>query len=488
MTERPVDPLLELAGIVKRFGGTTALAGARLSVAPGTVHAVLGENGAGKTTLMRIAYGLIQPDAGQLALRTQPVRFRSPRDAINAGIGMVHQHFTNVAAMTVAENVALGGRGRFDRARVSERIRRLAVETGLAIDPEARVGDLRIGAQQRLEILKALARDARILVLDEPTAVLAPGEANDLLEWLRQFVAGGRSAVLVTHKLREALSIADDVTVLRRGQTVLTSLASKIDANALAAAMLGETPESLPELLNVSPSASRALTGRAPVASARAIRVRSTQTNPGLHAVSLEVRAGEILGVAAVENAGHHLLLRALAGRIVPSEGDLQLPESIGFVPEDRQRDGLLLNFDLAANVALRGAGRRSGIIRWPAWRSLTAKLIAEYDVRPNDVSVPAAALSGGNQQRLVLARELQSQPSLIVAENPTRGLDIRAAAMVHARLRQAAENGQAVVVYSSDLDEVLSLATRVVAVHAGRVREVGLDRELVGRAILGLA
>lgn len=471
---------LSLSGIVKRFGRTAALDGASLDVRAGTVHALLGENGAGKTTLMRIAYGMLRPDAGALAVSGRAVHFRAPSDAIASGLGMVHQHFTNVAAMTIAENVTLGGRGLYHQRAAAELVREIGERTGLQLDPLARAGELGVGAQQRLEIVKALARDARILVLDEPTAVLAPSEARDLLAWLRQFARDGRTVVLITHKLREALDVADDVTVLRRGHTVLAQPTSLATESSVTLAMLGEAPPAAPHptadvqrevalrLEHVSITGSREEIGR------------------GLDDVTLHVRSGEVLGVAGVENSGHHVLLRALAGRARATAGEIWAAGPVAFVPEDRQRDALVLDFTLMENVALKGAGARRGRMRWPAWRRLTSQLVRDFDVRASGVDAPARSLSGGNQQKLVLARELDGAPVAVVAENPTRGLDVRSSAAVHAKLREAAAKGMAVVVYSADLDEVLALATRVVAVHAGRVLDVPRDREVVGRAMLG--
>lgn len=470
---------LRLEGIAKHFGNTRALAGASLSVRQGGVHALLGENGAGKTTLMRVAYGLIRPDAGRVFVHGTEVRMRSPAAAIRLGLGMVHQHFTNIPAMTVAENIALGGRGLYVRSATERAVRSLANRTGLAIDPTVRVSTLSIGAQQRLEILKALARDARILILDEPTAVLAPSEAQELLRWLRGFADGGGSVVLITHKLREALAIAEDVTVLRYGRTVLTTSSSSISADELARAMIGGAP-AMPASVAPRPAGDVVLrvvdvtildhTG--------AIRIRDA---------NFSVRQGEILGVVALEDSGHHQLLEAIAGRMRPSKGSIEHDGPVGLIPEDRQRDALILSFPLMENVALRGAGFARGRIRWKRQRARTEQLVRDFDVRAASLDAAVKTLSGGNQQKLVLARELVDAPSLVVAENPTRGLDLRATADVHDRLRAAASTNAGVVLYSSDLDEVLALATRVIAVHGGRIRDVPNEREAAGRAMLGL-
>jgi general nucleoside transport system ATP-binding protein len=487
-TVKATTSAVTLVDIVKYFGTVTALNGANLSVQSGRVHALLGENGAGKTTLMRIAFGMIRPDAGRLVVRGQAVRWRTPSDSIAAGIGMVHQHFTLVPAMTVAENVELGtgipGGWRFDRRIAGERTRAIGRASGLEVDPEARVGELSIAAQQRVEILKALSRNARILILDEPTAVLAPKETEELLRWLRSYAASGGTAILITHKLREALAVADDVTVLRRGRTVFNARRSETDESSLTRAMIGD--ESDPTTRRTGSSPSLAPSVSEPVVVFDQVTATDAERRETIHA-TFAVHAGEAVGVAGVEGAGQHTLLRVLAGRIQPSSGRLTRPAKIGFIPEDRQQDGLVLGFSLTENVALRGAGERRGCMSWPAIHQRTAALINEYDVRASGATIPARTLSGGNQQRLVLARELDGQPALVVAENPTRGLDVRAMADVHDRLRAARNAGAALVLYSSDLDEVLTFATRVLAVHAGSVREIAPDKDLVGRAILGL-
>jgi simple sugar transport system ATP-binding protein len=402
---------------------------------------------------------------------------------------MVHQHFTLVPAMTVAENVELGagtaGGWRFDRRAAEERVRALGRASGLEVDPGARVAELSVAAQQRVEILKALSRDARILILDEPTAVLAPQETAELLRWLRTYAAGGGTAILITHKLREAIAVADDVTVLRRGRAVLAARRSETDERSLTRAMIGD--ESDPTTRWVGSASPPVPSPREPVVVLDEVTATDAERRETVRA-TFAVHAGEVVGVAGVEGAGQHTLLRVLAGRIQPTSGRLTRPATIGFIPEDRQREGLVLDFSLAENVALRGAGGRRGRMSWPAVRQRTTALVRQHDVRTSGVAVPAHTLSGGNQQRLVIARELDGRPALVVAENPTRGLDVRATADVHARLRAARGAGVAVVLYSSDLDEVLALATRVLAVHAGAVREVAPEKDLVGRAILGLS
>lgn len=508
---------LELDALHKRFGEVEALGGATLRVRSGTVHALLGENGAGKSTLMRIAFGMLRPDGGRVVVNGKEARFSSSADAIACGIGMVHQHFTLVPAMTVAENVALGMHGRYDARAVAALVRQLSQRTGLPLDPEARVESLPVGAQQRLEIVKALARDARLLILDEPTAVLVPHEVDELLQWVRRFADEGRAVVLITHKLREALAVADEVTVLRRGRTVRTGLTPDLTGDALVAALLGSevpapatpdtvraeaaraggegsTSDGLASMPAATPDAARA-----PVAALHGVHVANASGNALLRNVTLEVRPGEIVGIAAVEGSGQRELLRLLAGRLLPTTGLISLPSDIAFVPEDRHLDAMVLDMSLTENVALRGLARRRGRMPWRALGETTHTLITRFDVRTAGAASSGRSLSGGNQQKLVLARELTalhtdrlpqapgSRPALVVVENPTRGLDIRATAAVQEQLRLARDGGSAVVLYSSDLDEVLAMADRMLVVHAGRVSEVHpATRGSVGRAMLG--
>jgi general nucleoside transport system ATP-binding protein len=506
-TDRAV---IDLEGIVKHYDGVAALDGATLSVARGTVHAVLGENGAGKTTLMRVAFGMVRPEAGTVAVDGLLRRFSSPAQAIAAGIGMVHQHFALVGPMTVAENVALGMPGwRYDRAEAEKRVDAIGAEMGLNVNSSssaARVDMLSVGEQQRVEIVKALARSARVLILDEPTAVLDPIEARALLAWLRRFADRGGTVVLVTHKLREALSIADEVTVLRAGRTVLTAAVRTDRGNPeriaareteLAAAMLGAiTDTTSPGEPSAEPAreptAATSATAATPVVRAQNVDLVDTRGVTQVLGATFVVHAGEIVGFAAAEGAGHGELMRALAGRDRIARGVLELPpfEAIGFVPEDRHRDALVLDFSLTENVALRNARWRRDRMHWRTLREHTASLMDAFDVRAARVSMAVRALSGGNQQKLVLARELDDAPQLLVAENPTRGLDILATRDIHRRLTAARDAGTAVVFYSSDLDEVIALSDRILVLAQGAVREVypPFDRDAVGRRMLGVS
>jgi simple sugar transport system ATP-binding protein len=478
-----VSFVLRLDHIDKRFGPTIALDGGSLHVRRGTVHALLGENGAGKTTLMRVAFGMVRPDAGRIEWHGRQVAFPSPGAAMRAGLGMVHQHFTLVPAMSVAENVALGMYGHFTPSRAVERTLAVARAAGLRIDASERVRDLTVGGQQRAEIVKALVRDATLLILDEPTAVLSPNEAVELIDWMRRFADSGRSVVLITHKLREALRVADDVTVLRRGRTVLAASADGLTEAQLVSAMVGETPEHLSGSGGATVGASSATTVRLD-----AVSVRPNEGHRSLRELSITIRRGEIVGVAGVEGAGHRELLRLIAGRLAPTAGRVELPLRIAFIPEDRHRDALALTLPIYQNVALRGLRERRGIMPWSSIMASTERVIHAFDVRASGVSARAETLSGGNQQRLVLGRELFDRPDLIVAENPTRGLDVRATNAVIAHLIDARARGASVVVHSSDLDELLPIADRILVLFDGTARWAGVDREEISRLMLGAA
>lgn len=483
-----MSAVLELRGISKQFGTVAALREASIVVHPRSIVALVGENGAGKTTLMRVAFGLVRPDAGQVLIDGREARLTTPAQAMESGIGMVHQHFALVPALTAAENSSLGRTGWFSARRAAARLERAAAASGLSVDPSARVDELPTGAQQRLEIATALARGARLLILDEPTAVLTPQESTELLHFVRRFADEGGAVVLITHKLREALGVADAVTVMRRGRTVLDVPRAAATEESVARAMLGDAPD---------PSSQRELVGTPvphavppdspPVATARHLIVAGTRGTPTVRGASFTLRSGEIVGIAGVEGSGVHELVRALAGRIEPSGGSLELPRQIGFVPEDRLRDALVPEWTIIENVALRDAGTARGRLPWGSIERETAELLTQFGVAAGGPRTVVATLSGGSQQRLVLARELAGKPSLLVVEQPTRGLDIAATAAIHERLRAARDGGAAVVVVSADLDELIMLADRLLVMYEGRPTEVVREREALGRAMLGL-
>ena len=475
-----VDPSLALsiAGVSKRFGSVLALDGADFNVRRGTVHALLGENGAGKTTLMRLVYGLSTPDSGSIALFGQVHKSLDTRTARAAGVGMVQQHLSIAPNLSAAENIALGASGIYHPERTRTQLESLMLSSGLHVPTDGTAGDLSVVERQRLEILKALARDAKILILDEPTTGLAPREIDDLLGWIRSFAARGGAVVLVTHKLREARAVADDVTVLRRGRVVLNGSAADLTNDALALAMF---PDASAEVTS-RPSAD--ITPEV-VATADDLSLLDPAGTARLQHASFTIRRGEIIGIAAVEASGHRLLLHALAG-LAAASGSLRLPARIAIVPADRARDAIIPDFSLVDNVALRNVGVRRGRMPWRELRTRTTALIAQFGIVTNSSDAPASSLSGGNQQRLVVARELEHDVDLVVADNPTRGLDFRAVAFVHDQLRAAAARGAGIVVHTSDLDELLALATRVLVVFDGRVIEVARDRDAIGRAMVG--
>ena len=480
-----MTPLLQLSGIHKRFGQVEALRDVSFRLEPGEIHALLGENGAGKSTLMKVAYGLVAPDAGTIRVRGSEARLHDAMAARRLGIGMVHQHFTSIPALTVAENVALAAGWRPVPREIRARVSRLAEEFGLPLDPAARVEDLSAGLKQRLEVVKALASNAALLLLDEPSSVLPPDEAAALLEMIRRFRARGIPSVLITHKLHEALAVADRVTVLRRGVVVHEGPTA------------GETPASLAaHMLGIAPPAEEP----PPVMAGGEVRVRLQgvsaarlgASGSALHEASLEVRAGEVVGVAAVEGNGQRELLRVIAGtaRVAAGEAAVTLP--VSFIPEDRTAEALVGEFSLAENLVL-AQGQAAPWVRgpWLDWdraRARTTELMSAFGVRALGPDARAAALSGGNQQRMVIAAALERRPQVLVAENPTRGLDLRATAEVHARLRAAAAEGVAVVVHLGDLDELLALATRVIVMAGGRATSLppGTPREAIGRQMLG--
>jgi general nucleoside transport system ATP-binding protein len=487
-----VTPVLELAGIYKRFGSVQALRGADFVLSEGELQALLGENGAGKSTLMHVAYGLVRRDAGDVRVNGQSRTIGSPREARRAGIGMVHQHFTVIPALTVAENVALVAGWSVRPRELRSRTLALSERVGLPLDPDQRAGRLSVALKQRLEILKALASDARVLLLDEPTAVLAPAEAEELLRVIRTFTSSGRSAVLITHKLDEALKTADRVTVLRQGQVTYAGAVTGQTVESLAQAMIGPSPDLAFLSEPASGRRARPPTGRELIRLEALEVSRESGYGIAVRHGSLAVREGEIVGIAAVEGNGQRELLRAVAGRIMPLRGRLNVTRPIGFIPEDRTSEGLIPELSLTENVVL-GLGReapwvRGGRIGWRQARERTAELLSEFGISASGPETRAGSLSGGNQQKLIVARELARGPAVIVAENPTRGLDVAAAAAVHARLRSAAAEGAAVLFHSSDLDEVLHLAERVVVVARGIISEAPFtaSRAEIGNLMLG--
>jgi general nucleoside transport system ATP-binding protein len=486
---------LELRGITKRFGSLVANDHIDLRVAPGEIRGLLGENGAGKTTLMNVLYGLIQPDSGEILLDGKPVAIHSPRDAINARIGMVHQHFMLVPVFTVAENVALGveqtrriggvATGLLDRKRARRQVLELSERYGLQVNPDALVEDLPVGVQQRVEIIKALLRDASVLILDEPTAVLTPSETEDLFRVMRELREGGRSIVFITHKLKEVQAVADEITVIRRGQVVGERPPSTTDAE-LAALMVGRSVE-----LRVQKTPARpgdvVLDVQHLSVAGDVVPIEAGGTRNAVDDVSFEVRAGEILGIAGVQGNGQTELCEALMG-LRPATGVVRLDgheishasprdrlrAGIGYIPEDRQEDGLVADFSVADNMVLDLYSRppfASGIaLDLGAIRKNATSLVTEFDVRTSSIETPVGTLSGGNQQKVILAREVGRQVRLLLASQPTRGLDVGSIEFVHRRIVEERDNGTAVIIVSSELDEIYALADRIAVMYEGQI------------------
>jgi simple sugar transport system ATP-binding protein len=485
---------LELRGITKRFGALVANDSIDLTVEPGQVHGLLGENGAGKTTLMNVLYGLAQPDAGEILIDGQPVVLRSPKDAIKAGIGMVHQHFMLVPVFTVAENVTLGVErtrmlGLLDRRAMRREVGELSERYRLQVNPDAYVETLPVGAQQRVEIIKALLREASVLILDEPTAVLTPGETEDLFRIIRELKAGGRSIVFISHKLKEVQAIADTVTVLRRGKVIGERPPTASDEE-LASLMVGRKV-----ILRVSKAAAKP--GDVVLDVEGLSVAEDREAVPGLSGhpatwavddVSFQVRAGEILGIAGVQGNGQNELCEALLGLRPAAGGSVRLAGAditratarqriragIGYIPEDRQEDGLVASFSVSDNLILDVFDRppyAKGIaLNLEAIRAGAEHRVEQFDVRTTSIDTATGTLSGGNQQKVILAREIGRDLKVLVASQPTRGLDVGSIEFVHNRIVEQRDEGVAVVIISAELDEIYALSDRIAVMYEGKI------------------
>ncbi len=501
--DRPV--VLEARAITRRFPGVVANDNVSLRLHQGEILALLGENGAGKSTLMNILYGLYHQDEGEIFVRGEPLRVSSPHESIQRGIGMVHQHFQLVPVMTVAENVILGnevtrGPGWLDRRRAGEQIRAISRQYGLEVDPDALIADLDVGARQRVEIIKALYRNADILILDEPTAVLTPQEADDLMQMMRKLARQGKSIIFITHKLREVLAVADRIMVLRAGRVVGETTPAEATEASLAAMMVGRSVMLQVERGEMHPGAV--------VLEVANLHVRDDRQFLAVRGVNLQVRAGEILGIAGVQGNGQTELVQALTGLRLPESGSVRIAGhdvtgapprrvselGVAHIPEDRQRDGLVSSYPLTDNAVLelyylapfaRGLVRDDAAVRGHAER-----LVQEFDVRTPAVTVPASSLSGGNQQKLIVAREFTRELRLLIAAQPTRGIDVGSIEFIHNQIVKKRDEGVAVLLVSAELDEILSLSDRIAVMYHGAivatVNNGELSREQLGLLMAG--
>ena len=500
----PVIQQMEMVDIVKQFPGVLANDHVSLDVRSGEVHAILGENGAGKSTLMRQLYGMYEPDSGEIRINGKPVEFRRPLDAIRSGIGMIHQHFMLVPTMTVAQNVALGQpstRGlRLDLDRVSERIERLASEYGLKVDPEASVWQLSVGEQQRVEILKALDLGASLIILDEPTAVLTPQEVDDLFLTLKRMVAEGHSLLFISHKLHEVLEVSDRVTVLRDGVTVGSTKTSATTREELVRMMVGRELKSYDYRNKGKGEVGLRITD---------LHVQGDRGEEIVRGVDLSVQCGEILGLAGVSGNGQRELAEALSGMRACNSGLIEVlgndlthaglnervHAGLSFIPEERMRDGAIGEFTVEENVFLRD--HESTEFRWwvflrfPEMAQHASRLVKDFAVKTPSLDTPLKNLSGGNIQKLILARELSRNPHVLIAAQPTRGVDIGATEYIHTKLIEQRDAGTAILLISEDLDEILKLADRIAVIYNGRIVGI-MDRseatpERVGTLMAGL-
>lgn len=497
---------VELQHIVKRFGELVAVDDVELTVEPGEIHALLGENGAGKTTLMNVLYGLYRADQGEILIDGARARLGSPKDALAAHIGMVHQHFMLVPVFSVAENVFLGDEpvrkavGFLDRRRAAREIRQLSESYGLPVDPEAVVENLPVGVQQRVEIIKALVRRAQLLILDEPTAVLTPQETSELFHVMRSLKESGRSVLFITHKLGEVIEVADRITVMRQGRVVGRTTPAQTTESELAAMMVGRAVE-------FRVSKGPANPGEV-VLDVSGLVVADERGAIAVSDLSLQVRAGEILAVAGVQGNGQTELARALfgllpilAGRVRVGGDDVTgasphriARAGVGYIPEDRHREGLVLSFSVSENLILdifdRQPFGRGLLYRPQAVTENARRRVAEFDIRTSAVGAAAATLSGGNQQKVVLAREFSRPLKLLIASQPTRGLDVGSTETVHRRLVAERDGGAAVLLVSTELDEVLALGDRIAVMYRGAVSgyaEVSTPREQIGMLMAGI-
>ncbi len=494
------ETVIEMRNITKKFGDFTANDHINLDVRSGEIHALLGENGAGKSTLMNMLSGLLEPTEGEIFLKGKSVKLDSPSKSANLGIGMVHQHFMLVDAFSVAENIILGSEvtkgGMLDLKKASQEIKELSEKYGLLVDPDAKVADISVGAQQRVEILKTLYRGADILIFDEPTAVLTPAEIADLLEIMRNLVKEGKSIILITHKLDEIRAVADRVTVIRRGKSIETVSVEGTSSKELAEMMVGRAVSFKTDKKAAQPKDT--------ILAIKDLHVNENRGVPAVKGLSLDVKGGEIVGIAGIDGNGQTELIQAITGLRKVKSGSIkikgkevtdasprQITElSVGHIPEDRHRDGMILEMTLAENLALQTYYKEPFshhcVLDYNYINKNARRLMEEFDVRAASELVSAGSLSGGNQQKAVIAREIDRDPDLLVVSQPTRGLDVGAIEYIRKRLVAERDKGKAVLVVSFELDEILDLSDRIAVIHDGKIQGI-LDPSQTNKQELGI-
>jgi simple sugar transport system ATP-binding protein len=501
MSSKPENtPMLHMKGITKRFPGVLASDNVDFEVRAGEVHTLLGENGAGKSTLMKILYGLYQQDEGEIFLHGKPIRLTSPAEAIGHGIGMIHQHFMLVPTLTVAENVSLGlksTRGALcDLKTVSRRITKLSKSFGLHVYPDSYIWQLSVGERQRVEIIKALYRDASILILDEPTAVLTPSEVDDIFVIFRKLAQDGRGLVFISHKLKEVLNLSDRITVLRHGRVTGKTTPAQSDRHDLARMMVGREVKLAPDKQPMETGAT--------VLDVQNLYVNGDRGRQAVQGLCLQVHGGEIMGIAGISGNGQRELAEAIAGLRKPKSGKITLNDQettfctpkqvrevgLSYVPEERMKDGAIGDFDVKENLILLDHDKepfcRKGFLCFPQIKAHCEKLVREYAVKTPDIETKTKNLSGGNIQKVIMARELSADPKVLVASQPTRGVDIGAAEYIHERIAEQRQKGTASVVISEDLDEVMALSDRIAVMFDGKIMGI-VDRDDATRESIGL-
>ncbi|MCD1260449.1 ABC transporter ATP-binding protein [Paenibacillus athensensis] len=481
---RETQTVVEMRGITKRFPGIVANDSISFQVKKGEIHALLGENGAGKSTLMNILFGLYEPDEGQILINEQPVNISDPKAAIELGIGMIHQHFMLIEPYSVVQNIILGNEPKkgvtIDYGQAVRRVRELSAKYGLQVEPNQLIKDISVGMQQRVEILKTLYRGADILIFDEPTAVLTPQEIQELMKIMRSLVEEGKTIILITHKLKEIMAVCDGVTIIRRGKVIDSVRVKETTPDELAAKMVGRQ-------ISFSVDKEEATPGRT-ILKLSNVEALDSRGIPALQKLSFELKAGEILGIAGVEGNGQRELIEAITGLRRIDRGEIvlngkpiqnarprQIKEArVGYIPEDRQKRGLVLDFTVSENTVLKDYYQpefcKNEFLNYEAIGKHAIRLIEEYDVRTPSETTPARALSGGNQQKIIIAREVDGDPDLLIATQPTRGLDVGAIEFIHKKLVEQRDKGKAVLLYSLELEEIMNLSDRIAVMYEGRI------------------